>query len=41
MKLMNNPNLADQLSEDYDKHFERTKKDRHDKLMMRIQQQEK
>ena len=38
---MNNPNLADQLAEDYHKHFERTKKDRHDKLMMRIQQQEK
>jgi len=36
MKLMSNTNLADQLSEDYDKHFERTKKDRHDKLMMRI-----
>jgi hypothetical protein len=38
---MQNPILADYHAESFDNHFEITKKERHDRMMARLQQQEK
>jgi hypothetical protein len=40
-KFHANPMLADHHAESFDMHFEHTKKERHDRMMARLQLQEK